>query len=61
MSGLIPSFPLLLGFLMILFPWSTSFPVALSAPVSQGVLQIFSMPTSNSMIRLMVPVTCAAR
>jgi len=44
-----------LGFLMILFSWTTSFPLSLVTLVAQGVFQIFYMATTHTMIQLIVP------
>ena len=44
-----------LGFLMILFSWTTSFPLSLLTLVCQGVFQIFYMATTHTMIQLLVP------
>ena len=44
-----------LGFLMILFSWTTSFPLSLLTLVCQGVFQIFYMATTHTMIQLIVP------
>jgi MFS family permease len=45
----------MLGFLMILFSWTTSFPLSLLTLVCQGVFQIFYMATTHTMIQLIVP------
>jgi MFS family permease len=44
-----------LGFLMILFSWTRSFPLSLLTLVCQGVFQIFYMATTHTMIQLIVP------
>jgi MFS family permease len=44
-----------LGFLMIVFSWTTSFPLSLLTLVCQGVFQIFYMATTHTMIQLIVP------
>jgi len=44
-----------LGFLMILFSWTTSFKLSLLTLVCQGVFQIFYMATTHTMIQLIVP------
>ena len=46
---------IVLGFLMILFSWTTSFPLSLLTLVCQGVFQIFYMATTHTMIQLLVP------
>lgn len=45
----------MLGFMMNLFSWTTSFPLALLALVGEGAFQIFYMATTNTMIQLIVP------
>lgn len=45
----------MLGFLMILFSWTRSLPLALVTLVFQGVFQIFYMATTHTMIQLIVP------
>ena len=44
-----------LGILMILFAWTTSFPLSLLTLMAQGVFQIFYMATTHTMIQLIVP------
>ena len=46
---------IVLGFLMIVFSWTTSFSLSLLTLVCQGVFQIFYMATTHTMIQLIVP------
>jgi MFS family permease len=45
----------MLGIMMNLFSWSTSFPVAITALIGEGAFQIFYMATTNTMLQLIVP------
>ena len=45
----------MLGVMMNLFSWSTSFPVAIVALVGEGAFQIFYMATTNTMLQVIVP------
>jgi MFS family permease len=50
----------MLGIMMNLFSWSTSFPVAIIALIGEGAFQIFYMATTNTMLQVIVPDHCAA-
>jgi len=45
----------MLGVMMNLFSWSTSFPLALIALVGEGAFQIFYMATTNTMLQVIAP------
>jgi sugar phosphate permease len=45
----------ILGIMMNLFSWSTSFPVAIIALIGEGAFQIFYMATTNTMLQVIVP------
>jgi len=45
----------LLGVMMNLFSWTTSFPLAILALIGEGACQIFYMATTNTMLQMIVP------